>query len=528
MNPSEAESAPTTAETPAFARGGARRRVLVAGVGPLPPEAPEKLFAPGLRVWGAAEALARAGHDVRLATVEFSGEPLRRLRVREARAANPASPATLGPAREVPLSEGGLGEALAREAEDQGAEAVFGSTDLVARALTALDPRTPVWMDYFGDPMAERQMLAALHGSDGGLADQWSTLAPALRRADRLSGCSRYQVGALLGEAAALGRLNRHTVAEPLVELLPPWIAPVAPCDDPGPFVRGVLAPPDAFLVVQTGGFNTWLDVDTLFAALSLAMDRVPKLRFVATGGAIPGHNEIGFARFEALARESPRRDRFHLLGWLPLGRVPRVIAECDVGLNVDRPGPEGWLGTRNRLMDWALAGLPVVSTLGTELAEELAERFGERGVYVAPQGDADALARALADAAEVAAGRRTNGGAGPRRRENESDRTSGSESAIAREADWPPAEWLRRERSPERCLAPLLRWVESPRLAPDRAAWLAGEAPPALWLAGDAAGAAAALEEERARRARAESRLARLEGSRLVRLAMRLRRKNG
>lgn len=529
-----------------------RPRILVAGVGPVPPEAGGRLFAPGLRVWGFASELVRAGHPVRLATVRFSGEPLDRLHVRDlspdAPPPDPFAPDRyeLPSAREVRFatrsdpagSDSGFSEALAREAEDFGAAAAIGSTDLINRELARASLPIPIWMDYFGDPMAERQMLARLHDSDGGLADQWSTLAPALRRADRLSGCSTMQCGSLLGEAATLGRLNRHTADEQLVHRLPPWIAPisahgagVASASDsaapaPPPRVRGSLAPADAFLVVQTGGFNTWLDVETLFGSLELAMRDDPGVRFVATGGAIPGHDERSFAEFERRVAASPRRDRFHLLGWLPLPQVPQVIGECDLGLNVDRPSPEGWLGTRNRMLDWVLGGLPVVSTLGCELAGELAARWGEREadgageterasgpaigasnpappVFLAPpQGDARAVADAILRCADL------------RRREPEAVRARVAAAAA----------WLRVERSPERCLAPLISWSRDPRPAGDLAAWAAGEPPPALWLGGGDASELAALEKARADAGEARARLATLEGSRLVRAAMRLR----
>ena len=46
-------------------------------------------------------------------------------------------------------------------------------------ALAAARLKIPIWMDYFGDPMAERQMLALRQGSDEGLAAQWELLQAA-------------------------------------------------------------------------------------------------------------------------------------------------------------------------------------------------------------------------------------------------------------------------------------------------------------------------------------------------------------
>ncbi len=56
--------------------------------------------------------------------------------------------------------------------------------------------------------------------------------------------------------------------------------------------LRGRLASEGDFVVLWSGGYNTWTDVDTLFAGLIKAMKEEPRLRFVSIGGAIPGRDE--------------------------------------------------------------------------------------------------------------------------------------------------------------------------------------------------------------------------------------------
>ena len=330
-------------------------------------------------------------------------------------------------------------------------------------------------------------MLARLDRTDRNLTDQWETLAPVLRRADRLSGCSRYQVGALLGELASMGRLNQHTVSEQLVSLLPPWIEGIEPTAGPGPFLRGVCVPQEAIIAVQTGGFNTWLDVDTLFNALEAAMGASEKLHFAATGGPIAGHNEETFGQFEALIARSPHRDRYHLLGWLPLGQVPRILAESDLAINVDRPSPEGWLGTRTRLLDWIAAGLPVVSTEGTELVQMLAER---ELIFAVAQGDSQAVGQAIGRILDA--------------------------PSDARERARAARVYLEERFSPSKCLESLICWARDPKPALDLQSWRMGEScPPALWSRG--AGESGALgklqetqEESKVLAARIEEEMAR------------------
>lgn len=472
-------------------------RLLVAGVGPLPPERPDRLFAPGLRIWGMARELARAGHPVRLICAQFGesrqGQARRYDLLWERRDA-PLLPQPV----ELDLPDGGWPQLLAGEAESFAAAAAIGSTDVMNHALAGSGLKIPIWMDFFGDPMAERQMLALRHGSDAGLADQWNLVAPALARADRLSGCSADQCAAILGQLGAVGRLGRHTVRDRLIHRLAPWIEPIPIDIDCDALVRGAQAPADAFIIVQTGGFNTWLDVHTLFAALELAMAANPRIHFACTGGAIPGHHAGGYQWFAAQAVKSAFKDRFHPLGWVPLGQVPRLISEGDLGLNVDLDCPEGVLGTRNRLLDWILGGLAVVSTPGCELAQEL----GDEGfITLAPHGDAEALSRAiLAEAA----------------RDPKERRAAGEAAAT----------WLRRVHDPRACLAPLLDWAAAPKPASDLQVWKAGsDEPPSLLVQMvDAAGAVREARQQAKKLAWLERRLARLEGSRLVRWALRVR----
>ncbi|MBI3735447.1 hypothetical protein HY256_02920, partial [Candidatus Sumerlaeota bacterium] len=373
------------------------------------------------------------------------------------------------------MQDSELSAALRSEAQDFGAAAAIGSTDLMNRALAETELGIPLWCDFFGDPMAERQMLAMIHGSDDGLSGQWEMMVPALRRADRLSGCSRRQVGAIEGEMATLGRLNRHTAHERLVACIPPWIEPIPPSASQTKLLRGVKMPEDAFIVLQTGGFNSWLDARTLFAALESAMAENPKIYFAATGGAIPGHNNKTYDLFASLVSASRNKERYHLLGWIPLGDVPRVIAEADLGLNVDLPCLEGWLGTRNRIMDWIMGGLPVVSTLGTELVEEL-NRHGL--IRTTAQGDAKKLAELIL---EMAGNRHASRGQ--------------AEQARAH---------LIEAYSAHRCLNPLLDWASAPSHAPDLAAWQNNRATPSqLWR--DAENNPSALDEARVRLARAD-----------------------
>ena len=202
---------------------------------------------------------------------------------------------------------------------------------------------------------------------------------------------------------------------------------------------RGVECPEDAFLVAWSGSYNTWIDPDMLFEGLCGAMEKVPRLRFVSTGGGSPGYNEAIYETFKARAEDCPLSDRFHFLGWLSRDEAERIQRECDLGLNIDRWCYEGVLGSRNRIVNFLDIGVPVVTTILSELSRELESAEGVIGV---PLGDAEALADALVDLSES-----------PDTLEESASRGQ---------------QFTRENYSIERTAAPLLEWAASPKRAGD------------------------------------------------------------
>jgi hypothetical protein len=85
-------------------------------------------------------------------------------------------------------------------------------------------------------------------------------------------------------------------------------------------------------------------------------MAQHPKIVFVSTGGAIPGHDEKTFARFSQAVENSPHRNRYVLHGWVPTEDVPNYYLEANVALNIDRWSIEGEVGYRTRTLDWIMA----------------------------------------------------------------------------------------------------------------------------------------------------------------------------
>jgi len=417
------------------------KTVLVLGVGPVPPDNPRRLHAPGLRLWTLARFLARHDYKVVVAMVGFAGsdgtDP-------EAATQNDE---TLVPDHlpdeilryKLPYDIVAASRHIGMIAARHNPRCVVSSTDFMNLAAVSARLPVPLWLDFMGQPMAERQLLADVYGSDEGLRSQWEYILPALLGGDRFSVCSERQRYMLLGELGAVGRLNRHTARENLVEVLVPFHLAEAKFTHERNVLRGICVRADDFVVLWSGGYNTWTDVDTLFAGLERAMTQHPKIVFVSIGGAIPGHDDRTFERFRRMVANSPRKNRYEFCGWVPTEDVQNYYIESNCAINIDRWSVEGQVGYRTRVLDWIMAGLPVVTTVLSELVEDLAAR---NFVTTFRIGDPQDLSIKLAGLAV--------------------------DCAPAMEQTNKAREYLRRKLDPEKALVPLLEWVAQPKPAPD------------------------------------------------------------
>ncbi|MEZ5331663.1 MAG: glycosyltransferase [Thermoanaerobaculia bacterium] len=357
------------------------KRILLAGLCPLPFENTSQNYGPGIRTWQFAVGLRAAGCRVRLVAMTIPGVygdgELRSEEVREG--------------VEIHRVDGASyldGDALPVEIERFAPDALVGATIYGSLAAVRTGTELPLWCDQFGHVMAEAQAKASLESSNWPLPRWWRMVQPVMSRADRVSVVSERQRYAAIGELGALGRLSAETCGYEFTAVVP---CGLSPRDEPvRPLLRGGEIPHDAFIVLWSGGFNVWSDVDTLFQGLTAAMLRDETIHFVSTGGAIEGHDSDTYARFLALVEGSSLRRRFHLQGWVKRELVASHLAEADLGVLTDLPIYEGLLGSKNRIVEWMAVGLPAVYNRQGDLGELLEEE--ELGL-VFPVGDAAALA---------------------------------------------------------------------------------------------------------------------------------------
>jgi glycosyltransferase involved in cell wall biosynthesis len=364
-------------------------RVLVVGSCPLPFENERRLYGPGIRTWQFTKPLLAGGHQVCLVTSRIHG----------------AYPGATGPTvREdgrlthhvVDDTSLQATDVLQRIHDALAPDCVVAATMAASWAATRLRTPVAIWADAFGDVMSEAQAKAFVHDDDMHLWGHWRMLRAVLDRADVLSSVSERQAYALIGALGTRGRLNKHSLGYRFVHTIPCGVD-AAPLPPPRPVLRGREVGGEDFVVLWSGSYNTWTDVDLLFAALEAAMARDPRIRFASTGGQVEGHDERTYPRLLALIRASRFADRFVMKGWLPTQEVPDYWAAADVGIHLDRPIYERELGSQNRVLSWMRAGLPVLCSEISELSSVIkAHGLG----FTFPPNDRDALADAIVGAA--------------------------------------------------------------------------------------------------------------------------------
>lgn len=238
----------------------------------------------------------------------------------------------------------------------------------------------PLWTDLNGWIMSEAQAQAYKSDSNSYLSHYYSMERSILKRADKISTVSKPQLFSVLGELGFLGRLNKNSFGYQFAHHIPngtEWFDHDNTNDEKNPFAEDFFGVPEnAFVALWLGGYNTWVDETTLFRGVSEAMSRCENLYFVSTGGAISGLDNKTFAKFKEMIDKSEYRDRFIFLGWVPTSSIPYIYMRSGFGLNVDRKCAETFTGARNRLNEMMKFGLPVVTTLGSEISFEVA-RFG-------------------------------------------------------------------------------------------------------------------------------------------------------
>lgn len=426
-----------------------RKKIFVLGMSPMPFENDRKVYGTGIRTWQFVRPLLEKGH--RLCVVNYAIP-----------SAYPSGfKSTVGKQYRynkydfeyhiLSRQDFENTDMLLAIAREFGPDCLIGCTfypSYFGAKLKKLlednkNPRAgkpvPLWADLFGHVMAEAQARAHMDGDDTPLFHYWNSEYNILTTADIFSCVSERQEYATIGELGAVGRLNRFTSGYRFTNTVPCGL-PAEEYVHKKTAIRGKDGiRDDDFVVLWTGGYNTWTDVDTLFDGLVLAMKKNPRIRFVSTGGEIPEQDLRTYPHFLSKIRSSEFADRFIMKGWIAGEDVPDHYQEADIGINIDKDIYEVRLGSKNRILDWFRAGLCVLSSNVCELTDIMAAAGAG---YVFRSGDPAGLAEKLIFLTEHPEEARATGRAGK--------------------------EFGFKEFNFSRTTAALQAWAEDPRAAPD------------------------------------------------------------
>jgi len=407
------------------------KKVLVLGESPLPIENSRILTGPGIRTWQFAKPLLDNGHKVSLISFATPGAYMGKEKVNKTTARN-FMHHSVNQKDMMDLTY------FQKIHDSFKPDCILSISSYRPMYLaTQLKFTKPIWFDQ-GDLMAEAQIKSFVDNSDGCLYDFLKIEKMVLGRGDIFSTVSTPQKFALIGRLGENGRLNKDTVGYEFVHVIPCGIEKSGPVHKKT-IIRGKYVKKDDFVILWSGGYNNWADIDTLYLALEKAMAKSERIKFVSSGGPIDGQSEVLYSRFIGLINKSRFKDRYIMLGWIPTKDLANLYLESQLGINIDKNCYEVLLGSRHRLLDWMRVGLVALTTNTSELTRLLSEK---RTVFTFPVNDSNMLAETMLDLA--------------------------SNTAKLKEYGERGKDFVYKNLSNEKVLKPFLEWVDNVKHSPD------------------------------------------------------------
>jgi len=374
-------------------------KIFVVGVGPLPfykSRIPQNSISEG--TWQVIQPLLEDGHQVRAVTLEFGqhGTP----EIEYLQQPHEISPNFEHQYYEEPFRTNcvPIARQIQMALDAFGPDCVISAGSMIAAwASTLLKHRLPTWYDLKGGFMPELQ-LQVMKSDPQSVFEVFPVYKSMLLRGDRFSAVTQRQADMVYGELGMVGRLNSHTLHEPLVTVKPTGLPPKSPkrLEKTGR-IRGKFCGENDVVLFSSGGFNAWQDTRMFFETIEGVLLAEPKSCFVCLGGAIGGnHHNQGFDMFKEWVSSSLAKDRMHLVGWVPQHEVIEYESEADIGINCDLDIPESWFGDRSRFLSW-MARRVVVATTPVSQPSELLVREGK--AIGLPLGDSKASVQAILQA---------------------------------------------------------------------------------------------------------------------------------
>ncbi|MBX9689822.1 MAG: glycosyltransferase [Candidatus Obscuribacterales bacterium] len=194
---------------------------------------------------------------------------------------------------------------------------------------------------------------------------------------------SEKQLDYWLGRYCAIGRLSPEMYAfdrsfRKLIDVLPFGLPEDAP-QRTAPGLKGKLPgiDPDDFLLIWGGGIWEWFDPITIIKAVALLAPSYPQLKLYFMGYQSP-NPQVGLMQMAVKAREIAEQlgilDKhvFFAESWTPYDQRVNCLLDADLAVSAHFDSPETRFSFRTRILDYLWVGLPILTTTGDQLAEEI------------------------------------------------------------------------------------------------------------------------------------------------------------
>jgi hypothetical protein len=244
---------------------------------------------------------------------------------------------------------------------------------LPALVIPYLDTKTPLWMDWPSDPLADGLSKYAIQKNIN-WTEIRNAVQLALSRSDAFGVISQRSKDALIGQLMLLGRVDTDFFSKGV------FVTPIV-CD----FPESIYIPTDdekenkeTFDILICGSLNTWFDVQTLCNGLDLFLnasnEMTKKIHLHIVGvESFCSYSSEGWKTLENWI-QGISSDTITVYPWLEEEDFENVLKKCDVGVWMDKSGIEPYLGSRTRALFYAWRGLDIIGGGACELVEDLSQ----------------------------------------------------------------------------------------------------------------------------------------------------------
>ncbi len=202
-----------------------------------------------------------------------------------------------------------------------------------------------------------------------------------IRSADFMICASEKQRDFWLGWLSALGRVNPYTHADSpslskLIAVVPFGLPREKPVQQ-RQVLKGVYQTigPNDKVILWGGGIWDWLDTATLLKSMATLAPHHPELKLFFMGIKNPNPT----ANMEAVTQAVQLSQTLNLYNhqvffndWVPYQERQNYLLEADIGVNLHLNHIETRFSFRTRLLDYIWAGLPILTSTGDVMSEEV------------------------------------------------------------------------------------------------------------------------------------------------------------